>query len=198
VNGADREPNPFRGTSIATMRHRGAFEEKTVGCSMAAGCAISIVSLGLMWVFSVAGVYRGTYTRTPVTNEINDAGTLNLLPLMIVFFAIGLLLFAGGMGYGFWKVSLERKGPRITQPNLRVLARYVYDKGQLLTSDIDIEMADRPRYYVRGMTPDGLVTEFETTPEVFYQAGEGMFGEGEIQGRWLGRFIPYIGVPPTS
>ncbi|AIE84312.1 hypothetical protein [Fimbriimonas ginsengisoli] len=180
------------------MRYRGAFEEKTVGCLMASGCAISIIGGGLMWVFSVAGIFRGTYTRTPVTNQINDAGTLNLVPLMILVVIIGLLMFCGGMGYGFWKVTREKKGPRATQPNFRILARYVYDKGILITDELAIEQADKPRYYVRGMTPDHVVGEYETTPEVYFQCGEGMVGEAEIQGRWVGRFIPYIGIPPTA
>jgi hypothetical protein len=173
-----------------------ALQQKTVGCLMISGLIITIVSFGLMWVFSVAGVYRGTYTRTPVTNEITDAGTLNLVPLMITFVVIGLLMFAGGLGYGFWVVKKEKEGPRERVQNFRVVARYAYDKaGYHLMDDAQVEFAERPRFYIRGLLPTGVTTEYEATEEVWRQAGEGMYGEAEIQGKWLGRFTPYVGVP---
>jgi len=173
-----------------------------VGWLLVGGFAITIISGILLWMFSVAGIYRGTYTRTPITNQITDPGTLNLVPLTILGIVVGLLMMFGGLGYGFWTMSTEKSGQRKTISNFRVLARYCYDRTQqLLTSDVDIEIADRPRFYVRGVQPDGVVGEFETTIEVYYQAGEGMYGEAELQGKWLGRFVPYIGMaddPHTS
>ena len=180
-------------------REIGAFKEKTVGCLLVAGLVVTIVSIGLLWVFSVSGIYRGTYTRKPITNEITDAGTLNLVPLTILGIVVGLGMMFGGLGYAFYTMSRQHKGPRRTEQHFRVLARYCYDRTmQLITAEWDIEVADRPKFYVRGMFEDGVVGEFETTMEVYYQAGEGMTGEAEIQGKWLGRFVPYIGVPPSS
>lgn len=177
------------------MRHKSAFEEKTVGCVLASGCGVSVLAIGLIWLFSVAGIYHGTFTREPVTNRITDAGTLNLLPLMILLLVVGVLLIGGAIGYGLWRNANDAKGARVVQPQLRILSRMCYEKGILLTTDIDIEMAERPRFYVRAQYPNGEVDELECVMEVFYQAGEGMVGEAEIQGRWLGRFTPYIGVP---
>jgi len=180
-------------------REIGAFKEKTVGCLLVAGLVVTVTSLGLLWIFSVAGIYRGTYTRKPITNEITDAGTLNLVPLAILGIAVGVGLMFGGLGYAFYTMSRQHKGPRRTVSNFRVLARYCYDRTmQLITAEWDIDVADRPKFYVRGMFEDGVVGEFETTMEVYYQAGEGMTGEAEIQGKWLGRFVPYIGLPPSS
>ena len=185
---------PVLGKNMA--REIGAFKEKTVGCLLVGGLVIAIISFGLLWVFSVSGIYRGTYTRTPVTNEITDAGTLNLVPLTILGIVVGLLMMFGGLGYAFWTMSREKHGPRRTEENFRVIARYCYDRTmQLITSEWDIEVADRPKFYVRGMFENGVVGEFETTIEVYYQAGEGMVGEAELQGKWLGRFVPYIGDP---
>ncbi|MEZ0325946.1 MAG: hypothetical protein ACAH95_08560 [Fimbriimonas sp.] len=176
-----------------------ALQQKTVGCLMIAGIVVSVVSFGLMWVFSVAGVYRGTYTRTPVTNEITDAGPLNLVPLMLTFVVVGMLMFLGGLGYGFWVVKHEKEGPRQTIENFHVVARYAYDKaGYHLVDDGQIEFADRPRFYVRGVMPNGFSSEYEATEAVWRQSGEGMYGEAELQGKWLGRFTPYVGVPQSN
>ena len=180
------------------MRTKGAFEEKVVGCVITAGAGIAVIALFLAYLFGTAGVFHGTYTREPLTNRITDPGTLNLVPLAILFVAIGVLMIFGGIGYGLFRNATSAHGPRRTEPYLRVLARYVYDRGHLLTSDLDIEMAERPRYYVRVLTQAGVVIELESTVEVFYQSGEGMYGEGELQGNWLGRFTPYIGEPPAA
>ncbi|MDR3692111.1 MAG: hypothetical protein P4L46_22210 [Fimbriimonas sp.] len=180
-------------------REIGAFKEKTVGCLMVIGLLVIVLSSILLWTFSVAGIYRGTYTRTPITNEITDAGSLNWAPLAILGIVVGVLMVGGGIGYGLWTAVSQNKGPRRTEPNFRVLARYCYDRSMnLITAEWDIDAADRPKFYVRGVFQDGSVCEFETTEQVYYQAGEGMTGEAEVQGKWLGRFVPYIGVPPAS
>jgi len=152
----------------------------------------------LTWMFAMGGALHGTLTRTPGTDQITDAGDLNLVPITLTFLFIGVLMMIGGVVYGFWRNSKDRVGEREVETNFRILARYVYDKGQLLTSDWDIEAAEKPRYYVKGMYQSGNTEELETSAENYYQCGEGMFGEAEIQGRWLGRFTPYIGVPPSA
>jgi hypothetical protein len=176
-----------------------ALQQKTVGCLLIGGAALAVLSFGLMWIFSVAGVYRGTYTRTPVTNQITDAGTLNLVPVMLTLAVIGMLMFVGGLGYGFWVVKKEKEGPREMYQNFRVIARYAYDKaGHHLIDDGQIEFAERPRFYIRGLRPDGVASEYEASEEMWRQCGEGMLGEAEIQGKWLGRFTPYVGVPEPA
>lgn len=176
-------------------REIGAFKERIVGWLLVSGLIVTVISIGLFWMFSVSGIYRGTYTRKPITNEITDAGTLNLVPLTILGIAIGVLTMFAGLGYGFYTMTKSRQGPRRVVPNFRVLARYCYDRSQnLITAEWDIEVADRPRFYVRGVMENGVVGEFETIAEVYFNAGEGMTGEAELQGQWLGRFVPYIGV----
>lgn len=179
------------------MRYKGAFEEKSVGCVLVAGFVISICSLFFGYLFGVAGVFRGTFTRTPITNEITDPGTLNLLPLTLLVLTVGVLMMVGAIGYGLFRSSTKNQGIRKTEQYLRVLARFAYDGSRMITDDFDIQSADRPRFYVRAISREGVVIELETTIEVFYQAGEGMVGEGQIQGRWLGSFVPYIGEPPA-
>jgi hypothetical protein len=180
------------------MRQKGAFAEKSVGCVLSSGCLITVIASILTWMFTMGGVLHGTLTREPGSDRITDAGDLNLVPVSIFFLAVGVFMMIGAVGYGFWRNSQDRVGDRRVEQNLKVLARYVYESGRLLTSDWEIEGADNPRYYIRAMYANGVSEELETTPEVYFQCGEGMFGEAEIQSRWLGRFTPYIGVPPTS
>ena len=63
----------------------------------------------------------------------------------------------------------------------------------MLTEAWHFEEADRPKFYIRMQTPTGGSYEYETSEETFWQCGEGMVGEAEIQGKWLGKFVPYIG-----
>jgi hypothetical protein len=174
-------------------------QQKTIGCVMVAGITIFCCSGGLMVPLGYGGVFRGTYTREPVTNKITDAGTLNLVPLLFTFMVLGVVLLLGGLGYGLWIVKNESSGPRRVVENFRVVARYAYDKnGFHLMDDGQIEFAEGPRFYVRGMTPDGVRLEYESSEAVWRQAGEGMTGEVELQGKWIGRFTPYIGEAPPA
>ncbi len=177
-------------------REIGSGKERLVGWLLVGGLVLMVVCGILTWMFSVAGVYRGTYTRTPITNQITDAGTLNLVPLTIAGMVIGLLMMLAGLGYAFFSMAKQNKGERRVVEHFQILSRYCYDKNQnLLTAEWDIEVAEKPKFYIRGRTPEGLVGEFETTVEVYFMSGEGMYGEAELQGQWLGRFVPYIGAP---
>lgn len=175
------------------------FQQKVIGFIMVFGVIFFCCSGLLMIPMGFGGVFRGTYTREPVTDKITDAGTLNLIPLLFFFMAVGILMVLGGLGYGLWIVKNEHQGPRRVIENFRIMARYAYDKaGYHLVDDGMIEFAEGPRFYVRGQTPDGVVLEYEASEAVWRQAGEGMYGEAELQGKWMGRFVPYIGLPPDQ
>ncbi|CAN5417010.1 hypothetical protein BH11ARM1_BH11ARM1_14950 [soil metagenome] len=172
------------------------FKQKLIGFGIFGGIGVIVISFILIWVFAAAGVFRGTYTRTPVTNEITDAGTMNLVPMMILFLAIGILMVIGSIGYGLWLVNSENTGPRNKIENFKVIARYAYDRNQnLVVDDQMIDYSAGVKFYVRGAAPSREHLEYQTTRDMWYQCGEGMFGEVELQGKWIGRFTPYIGVP---
>jgi F0F1-type ATP synthase membrane subunit c/vacuolar-type H+-ATPase subunit K len=169
-------------------------KEKAIGCAMVAGIAMVLVGLGLTWLFAVGGVFRGTYTREPITNRITDAGTLNLVTLSLTLVALGLIVGLGALGYGFFYDKVANHGRRETIANARILSRYAYSKdGTMLTNSYDFEFANEPRFYVRMQTAQDRISEYECAEAVFYTCGEGMYGEAEIQGKWIGKFIPYIG-----
>jgi hypothetical protein len=68
----------------------------------------------------------------------------------------------------------------------------------MLTSDWELEESLVSQYLVRIQLSGVGSTELECRPETYFAAGEGMVGEAEVQGKWLGKFSPYIGVAPTQ
>ena len=167
-------------------REIGAAKEKGIGCLMAGGLTLTIVSVVLIGIQIVMGLSQG---------PSKDHGSgLDFFHLSLMGAALGILMLVGGLAFGIYAERTQNQGPRQTEANFRVLSRLCLDKNfQLLISDTDIEFANKPKFYIRGMLENGMVGEFETTLEVFYNAGEGMTGEAELQGKWLGSFIPYIG-----
>ncbi len=171
-------------------------KEKLVGCALAGGALLSFCSLPLMWMFAMAGVFHGTATRTPGTDRITDAGDLNLIPLMISVFTVGLLFMGAAVAYGLLYNTRQNKGPRTVIADALVLSRYAMNKQGAFLSDFDLEAADDARFYVRMRTPDRRVGEYPVAPETYFNCAEGMLGEVELQGRWVGRFTPYVGPRP--
>jgi len=177
-----------------------ATKEKLVGCALAGGLALTVVGLFLTWLFSVSGVYRGTYTRDVLHGDrITDAGTLNLVPLALLLTVFGIVILSVGIFYGLWYNKNHARGPRKVIEHARVLSRYGYNReGHMLTQSWEFAEADDPRFYVRMQTGQGQSAEYECVEQVFFQCGEGMWGEAEVQGKWLGKFTPYIGTPQSS
>lgn len=116
--------------------------------------------------------------------------------------ALGALLLLGGIGIlAFTMISgatmgvLEKRGMRKVDPQTRVIARYATNsQGETLTLEYDFP-DPKTRFYVRLQLGDGSKAEFQCVKEVYDQCGEGMRGESHFQGRWLGMFRPYIGMP---
>ncbi len=173
-------------------------KEKAVGCALAGGALLSFCSLPLMWMFMLSGVFTGTASREPGTDRISaqGAGSMNAVPLMITIFAVGLACMIGAVWYGLAYNRNQGKGERRTIADALVLSRYAMTKRGDFLSDFDLEAAEEPRFYVRMRLPDGKVGEYPVAPETYFNCAEGMPGEVELQGRWVGRFTPYIGPRP--
>lgn len=173
-------------------------KEKLAGCALAGGVVLMLLSGTLGMVFGMGGVFRGTYTREPITNRITDAGTMNWVPMTFLFFTVGLVLCISSVGYGLIYSKRQASGARRTIPDALILSRYAMSRSGDLLSDWELEGAEDPKFYVRMRLPDGKVAEFPVASETYFNCGEGMAGEAEMQGRWLGRFTPYIGPRPTA
>lgn len=172
-------------------------KEKVVGCALAGGCGLAGLSAFFIWLFALAGGFRATATRNAVTGEITDAGTWNWIPLAVTFFTIGLLLMLGAVVYGLILNKTQARGPRRVIEHAFIVGRYALSKTNDMLSDWELEAAENPRFFVRMRTPDGRSSEYLCAAETYFNCGEGMSGEAELQGRWLGRFTPYIGVPSS-
>ncbi len=176
---------------------REALKQKAVGWMLVGGALLLVCGLGGTWVFSMAGVFHGTFTREAGTNRIRDAGTMNWVPLTILMMAVGVILCLAGFGYAWYNIATERSGVQKTVDNVKVLARYAANRaGDMLTEYYQIEEArGTVRFYVRLMLPTRETLEFECSESVFNSCGEGMFGRVVLQNKWLGQFIGYVGSP---
>jgi hypothetical protein len=169
-------------------------KEKSIGFAFVISVVMIVIGLGLTMLFAMGGVFLGTYTREPLTNRITDAGTLNWVPLSLTLVALGAVIGLTAIGYGFFYDKTANHGKRLTVSNARIIGRYGYTKdGTMLTNSYEFEFANEPRYYVRMQTDQDRISEYECVEAVFFSCGEGMYGEAEIQGKWLGKFVPYIG-----
>lgn len=170
-------------------REIGSARERAIGWLMAGGLALAVVSIGLIGIQVLIGISKGA-------NQGGSSGqsAFDFFHLTLYGAAVGILMVVGGLAFGIYSERTQNTGPQQTEPNFRVLSRMCFDKNfQLLITDVDIEHANKPRFYIRGMLQNGMVGEFETTIAVFYNAGEGMTGEAQLEGKWLGSFTPYIG-----
>lgn len=157
-----------------------------IGVAMVLFCGVGT------YMFGAASVFRATYTRNPINGAINDMGPANLAMASFGGIILGLMLIGGTLIYGVLVDRNETKGEAIGIEHARVVARYALTADGVLHTDPDsIEHAEKPKFYVRLALPGRGSIEFRTSPDTFWNCGEGMTGTAEIQGKWLGRFLPY-------
>lgn len=172
-----------------------AFREKTVGTVIVVGCIVCVASLILAFMFAGGGIFHATATRDAMTNQITDMGDSFLTKFAILGFFGGLAMIGGGLGYGIYKHRNRMTGPSKTLSNVRVIARFGYSKDWVMLSEPwQFEEAEDPTYYLKLETSPGVIEEYECRPETYFAAGEGMYGDVALQGKWCGRFFPYIGI----
>jgi hypothetical protein len=161
------------------------------------GLAAFLIGTLFSLLFFAAGVWRATYTREPITGAIRDTGDMKLVPIGVGIAGIGLLALVGGLGYSLFAHGGRHRGPVRTLNRVRVVARYGINRQGAVMADWELEQDESAKTYVKLAIGPGVFEEFECAREMYYQAGEGMMGDAEIQGRWLGRFVPLIGgLPP--
>ena len=169
-----------------------ARRQSFVAWGLGIGVAL-VLFCGIGTYAAAAGsVFRATYTGDAVSGAIRDMGPANAALAAFGGVILGLLLIAGTLVYGVVLDRAETKGAALGIEHARVIARYALTADGVLHTDAEsIEYAENPRYYVRLALPGRGSVEFRTAPETFWNCGEGMTGTAEIQGKWLGRFLPY-------
>jgi hypothetical protein len=128
-------------------------------------------------------------------------GGLNIGPIFNVLKwtpVIGLAMYIGGLIYGIYSEKTELTGNRKIMAQCRVLARYAVTRDhRMVTDESEIEFIDRPKFYVKLHSPRDGSVEYQCHAAVYYSCGEGMMGDAEVQGLWLGAFRPYMGQQQT-
>jgi hypothetical protein len=115
------------------------------------------------------------------------------------FPVVGFLMYVGGLFYGIHSEKTEYSGARHIIQHARIIARYgiTRDTHRMVTDESEYEFLDRPKYFVKILTPNEGSIEYQCRQEVFFTCGEGMIGDAEVQGQWLGSFRPYMGMQQT-
>jgi hypothetical protein len=176
-----------------------AFKEKSAGFLMVAGAAVCVISLILAFMFAGGGIFHATATRDATTGRITDMGDSYLALIGVLGFVVGCFMIGIPVVFGLLHTKNRFEGTVLTVPNVQVVARYGYTKQWvMITNDYEFETADNPTYFLRLEVGPGEVKEFECRPEVYFSAGEGMYGEAMLKGKWCGRFAPYIGIPNAT
>ena len=157
-----------------------------IGVAMVLFCGVGT------YMAAAGSVFRATATRDPLSGAIRDMGPANAALAAFGGVILGLVLIGGTLVYGVMVDRNETKGVAVGIEHARVIARYALTADGVLHTDAEsIQYAEKPRYYVRLALPGQGSIEFKTSPETFWNCGEGMTGTAEIQGKWLGRFLPY-------
>lgn len=107
-------------------------------------------------------------------------------------------MLVGGLGYGIFSEKNQYSGARRTLTHCRIIARYALTRDhRMVTDETEFEFLDRPKYFVKILHPQEGSIEYQCVPPVFFNCGEGMMGDADIQGQWLGSFRPYVGMQQT-
>lgn len=172
-------------------------KQKMIGIGLFGGIALLICGGLLTWVLSMGSVFRATYTRDTLRNDaVTDIGVGAYVPWGVLIMAIGALSAVTAVVYGLMQVKGQNSGPRRIIPNCRIVARFAADKtGVLYTEPGQIEFIDNLKFCVRMVSQMEGSVEYECSEEVFWSCGEGMVGDAEFQGKWIGAFRPYAEQP---
>jgi len=150
--------------------------------------------IGLIMMFGCGiGVYFLAFGANFGPTVVNIFNIAKWLPVL------GLVLYVSGLIYGIRSEKTELTGNRTVMQHCRVLARYAITGSdhRMITDESEIEFLDRPRFFVKILSPVEGSVEYQCRHEVFLNCGEGMMGDAEVQGQWLGAFRPYVGMQQT-
>lgn len=107
----------------------------------------------------------------------------------IVMMVIGVILFIIGMASGWGEAFGDpRKKPLRREMNVYVIAKYITDNKAEFIFDPEFHDPEELKHVVKLQFSGGQKVEFETSPQVFDDVGDGMSGDIVYQGKWLSQF----------
>jgi hypothetical protein len=166
-------PNPFAKENQIARR------DTVVGFMITGGLHTLWSSLFLVVVFAFGAHMFG------------DAGTrfFNFLKWVPVFAGV---VYLSGLILGIYLERTEYTGKREIISGCRIIARYAMTRDhRMVTDESEFEFLDRPKFFVKILSPKTGSVEYQCVHPVFLNCGEGMMGDAEIEGQWLGSFRPY-------
>ncbi|MBX3118939.1 MAG: hypothetical protein KF784_07715 [Fimbriimonadaceae bacterium] len=148
----------------------------------------------MLGVFFSLFLYFGGAARY-MQSAGSDPGLWALRGLGPGMILLGLLSTGGALIYGLHKAKTPSSGKGIqqTDAHTRVVGKFAFREGEMLTSDWQWEAYDDVEFYVKLQMSDQRIIEFRCAQETFDNCGDGLFGEAVYDGRWLGRFVAYVG-----
>ncbi len=175
-----------------TTENKDNRKQSIIGFGLAGGLVIFVCGGILTWMLSMSSVFHATATRNPYTGAVNSMGNGVYIPWGVLIMTLGALTMVASVIYGLSQARNPAKGNRRIVSNVRVVARFATDgTGVLYTEAGQMEFIDNLKYYVRISSASEGSVECQCVEEVFWRCGEGLSGDAEIQGRWLGGFTPY-------
>jgi hypothetical protein len=142
---------------------------------------IAILLLGILVTIFAFGSAMGLKSKTPPL-------FVALGPIMVLG---GIVLAGWGVFYGhFFNRKVDQGGVRFLR-GCYVVGRFAYNENKdMIFSDFEELDSPKAKFYVRIKTADGQDEEFECARALIEQVGEGMIGDAQAKGRWLGSFVP--------
>ena len=156
-----------------------ARKENQIAWMLILGVAISLI--GIVVLIFAFGSAMSLKSKTPPI-------VIALGPIMII---AGIALAGWGVFYGHASNRKAEKGGVRYLPDCYVVGRFAYNENKdMIFSDFEEMDSPKDKFYVRIKTADGRDEEFECSRDLILQVGEGMIGNAQSQGRWLGSFVP--------
>lgn len=159
--------------------------DTVIGVLMFVGLILALPGGILVFIFAFGGSVSGL----PIEGIFN---VVKWLPL------VGILMYVGGLAYGIHSEKTQHVGSRHVVQHARIIARYAITRDhRMVTDESEFEFLQGLKYFVKVMTPNEGSVEYQCHHAVYLNCGEGMIGDAEIQGQWLGAFRPYMGMQQT-
>ena len=161
---------------FATTERKDIRKQSFIGMGLFGGLLVFVCGGILTWMLSISSVLHATATRDPDTGAVNSMGNGVYVPWGILIMTLGALVAAASVIYGLVHARNPSKESH----------QFI-----LYTEANQMQFIDGLKYNVRIVSASEGSIEYQCVEEVFWMCGEGLEGDAQIRGRWLGGFKPY-------
>lgn len=120
-----------------------------------------------------------------------EQAATNTVHALVAVVVVGCVLLLAGLAYGLFVGLRLDQGKRMVVSQQHVVAKYIFDEmGERLSDPLQIALSNHPKYCVLLESSSGQKAEYQCSPETYRDCGEGTWGDAEVKGQWLGRFVP--------